>query len=112
MRQNPELDYTLSKVKASGRDFWLIAVIASDDTRFSRVVNRGRAGDPLEREKFDRDDARARGRPEDGFQQNALLIELATHRIMNIGDLGSLHRKIDDLINLTRTMAKDDPDHD
>ncbi len=102
----------MAKVKASGRGFLLVAVIAPDDTRFSRVVNRGRAGDPLERERFDRDDARACSSLEDGFQQNGLLIELAEHRIMNTGDLEALHRSINDTVALARNTAKGQLDHE
>lgn len=82
------------------------AVIATDDARFARVVNRGRTGDPLEREKFDRDDARARGSARDGFQQNSLLIDLAEHSLMNTGDLDELHRSIDTIMTLAERSTK------
>ena len=106
LRNKAELNYTLAEVKKSGRSFFLVAVIASDDTRFERVVNRGRTGDPLERAKFDRDDARARGSAEDGFQQNSLLIDMAEHRLMNTGDLNELHNCIDAAIALAVQSAK------
>ena len=108
LRNKAELDYTLTQVKISGRRFYLVAMIAADQTRFARVVSRGRAGDPLEREKFDRDDARARGSAQDGFQQNSLLIDLANHRLMNTGDLDELHRSIDAAIALAEQSTKRD----
>lgn len=105
LRNLAELEYTVEAVKRSGRGFFLMAVLAPDDTRFSRVVNRARAGDPVDRARFDQDDARARGRAEDGFQQNGLLINLATHKLFNTGDLDALHTSIDEAIALARQTA-------
>ena len=102
LRNLAELEYTSKAVAASGRKFFLIAVLASDETRFSRVVDRGRAGDPLLRERFQEDDARARGSVEDGFQQNGILIEVAGHTLHNTGDMDALRARIRETVQIAR----------
>lgn len=102
LRNTAELEYTTKAVADSGRKFFLVAVLASDEERFSRVVNRGRAGDPLLLERFQEDDARARGSAENGFQQNGILIEMAEHTLYNTGDMGTLHTRIRETIELAR----------
>ena len=98
LRNLAELTYVTEATRKSGRDFFLMAVVTSDDNRFSRVVNRGRAGDPLDRSKFDADDARARGSATSGFQQNAILIEKAEYRIENSAELADLTRNIEQAV--------------
>lgn len=102
LRNTSELEYTIKAAADSGRKFFLVAVIASDETRFSRVVGRGRAGDPLTRERFAEDDARARGSAEDGFQQNGILIGMAQHTLQNTGDMPALHLRIKEAVELAR----------
>jgi dephospho-CoA kinase len=102
LRNVAELEYTTKAVADSGRNFFLVAVLASDEMRFSRVVNRGRAGDPLVRERFEEDDARARGSAEDGFQQNSILIEMAEHTLYNTGDMETLRARIREAVEISR----------
>lgn len=102
LRNVAELDYTSKAVADSGRKFFLIAVLASDEMRFSRVVKRGRTGDPLLRERFEEDDARARGSAENGFQQNGILIEMAEHTLHNAGDMETLRARIHDAVEIAR----------
>ncbi|MEP3279455.1 MAG: AAA family ATPase [Stappiaceae bacterium] len=112
LRNMAELEYTTRAVADSGRKFFLVAVIASDETRFSRVVNRGRVGDPLLLEQFQEDDARARGSAVDGFQQNGILIEMAEHRLHNTGDIDTLHERIQETIVLARRSNSLEPSDD
>lgn len=102
LRNVAELEYTIKATADTERKFFLAAIIASDETRFSRVVNRGRAGDPITRERFAEDDARARGDTHDGFQQNGILIDMAQHTIHNTGNLYQLHQQINDTIEIAR----------
>lgn len=102
LRNTAELEYTIKAAADSGRKFFMVAVVASDEIRFSRVVGRGRAGDPLTRERFGEDDARARGSAEDGFQQNGILIGMAQHTVHNTGDIQTLHQQIDEAIEIAR----------
>lgn len=102
LRNTAELEYTIKAATDSGRKFFLVAVVASDEIRFSRVVDRGRAGDPLTRERFAEDDARARGNAEDGFQQNGILIGMAQHTVHNTGDMPALHLRINEAVELAR----------
>jgi len=104
LRNVAELEYTTKAVADSDRKFLLIAVLASDDMRFSRVVNRGRAGDPLVRERFEEDDARARGSAQDGFQQNGILIEMAEHTIHNTGDMETLRASVRDAVKIAQRI--------
>ena len=106
LRNLAEFEFTIGAVRRSDRSFFLMAIIASDDTRFSRVVNRARAGDPMDRTLFDQDDARARGQTQDRFQQNGLLIDLATHKLFNTSDLDDLHNNIDRAVDLARKTAQ------
>lgn len=108
LRNRAELDYVIEAARKSGRDFVLMAVVTSDDNRFSRVVNRGRAGDPLDRSKFDADDARARGSATSGFQQNGILIDMAEYRIENSAEMSDLTRNIEHAVDyaLNRTTSK------
>ncbi len=102
LRNVAELEYTTKAVADSGRKFILIAVLASDEMRFSRVVNRGRVGDPLVRERFEEDDARARGSAKDGFQQNGILIEMAEQTLHNTGDVETLRARIREAVEIVR----------
>ena len=100
LRNTAELRYTTQAVADTGRKLFLVALMASDETRFSRVVGRGRAGDPLTRERFIEDDARASGSMEDGFQQNGILIDMAQHTIHNTGDMQTLRNQIKEAVGI------------
>lgn len=100
LRNTAELRYTTQAVADTGRKLFLVALMASDETRFSRVVGRGRAGDPLTRERFIEDDARASGSMEDGFQQNGILISMAQHTIHNTGDMHTLRNQIEEAVGI------------
>ena len=100
LRNTAELRYTTQAVADTGRKLFLVALMASDETRFSRVVGRGRAGDPLTRERFIEDDARASGSMEDGFQQNGILIGMAQHTIHNTGDMQTLRNQIEEAVGI------------
>ena len=100
LRNIAELRYTTQAVADTGRKLFLVALMASDETRFSRVVGRGRAGDPLTRERFIEDDARASGSMEDGFQQNGILIGMAQHTIHNTGDMHTLRNQIEEAVGI------------
>ena len=100
LRNTAELKYTTQAVADTGRELFLVALMASDETRFSRVVGRGRAGDPLTRERFVEDDARASGSMEDGFQQNGILIDMAQHTIHNTGDMQTLRERIEQAVRI------------
>ena len=100
LRNTAELRYTTQAVADTGRKLFLVALMASDETRFSRVVGRGRAGDPLTRERFIEDDARASGSMEDGFQQNGILIGMAQHTIHNTGDMHTLRNQIEEAVGI------------
>ena len=77
--------------------------------RFSRVVTRGRAGDPIVRERFEEDDARARGDAKDGFQQNGILIEMAEHTLHNTGDMDSLRTRIREAVEIAHRADAGEP---
>jgi dephospho-CoA kinase len=109
LRNVAELEYTSKAVADTGRKFFLVAVLASDEMRFSRVVNRGRAGDPLLRELFEEDDARARGDAQDGFQQNGILIEMAEHTLYNTGDMDNLRTRIREAVEIAHRSGTGGP---
>jgi len=109
LRNVAELEYTSKAAADTGRRFFLVAVLASDEMRFSRVVRRGRAGDPLVRERFEEDDARARGDAKDGFQQNGILIDMAEHTLHNTGDMDSLRSRIREAVEIARGTDAEEP---
>lgn len=109
LRNVAELEYTKNAVADSGRGFFMVAVLAPDEMRFSRVVNRGRAGDPLVRERFEEDDARARGSAQDGFQQNGILIEMADHTLHNTADMKTLQARIREAVEIARRSVNGEP---
>ena len=54
------------------------------------------------RERFEEDDARARGSAENGFQQNGILIEMAEHKLHNTGDMATLRARIRETVEIAR----------
>ena len=73
--------------RAFGKNFHLVAVQTGEQTRYSRVVSRGRADDAGTREKF-----REKDRREDDWGLEEA-ITLADFTIVNEGTLEELHRK-------------------
>ena len=85
--------------KQFGDEFKLIAIDASQQIRFERVVKRNRDVDPKTMEEFIKVDERDQGKeqPEYG-QQVKKCIEMADIVIQNDGTLEEFQKKLDDVI--------------
>lgn len=100
LRNLSELNTLRRAATDAGAQLVLIALVTPDETRFQRVKDRGRAGDPTSLEKFIADDERAKGlsNDEEAFQQNEALIETADEKITNTGGIEDLEGSIDSLL--------------
>jgi dephospho-CoA kinase len=103
LRNSEELAYSKTLAAKSGYGFALVALRVPSETRFSRVVDRKRDGDPISREVFDLADMKALGDGDNGFQQNGYLIEVADHLIQNTGDLVALKTRLDAIVEKEST---------
>ncbi|MHB8604742.1 MAG: AAA family ATPase [Thermoplasmatota archaeon] len=77
--------------KAFGEEFTLVAILASPDTRFMRLLDRKRADDVASREEFDARDARERAW---GIEKAIAMADLT---IENEGHQRDLRRAVEDL---------------
>ena len=86
-------------------DFFLIEVRADQEARWERMSNRGRSGDPLDKEVFLRqEEAEASSKDEAGQALDATA-EMADVTIDNDGPLEELERKLGEVwLNLSRTQ--------
>src|SRR3989344_348333 len=76
----------------------LIAVDADPKTRFQRVVLRGSETDRISFEKFIADEERESTSEDLGVQNLKKTVALADVRVVNNGDIPSLHRQIDSIL--------------
>lgn len=106
LRNKDELSYLRHRAAQAGADLKLLALVLDDDTRFKRVMGRARAGDPMARDQFIADDARANG-AEGPFQDNRQLIGLADGKIENSGDMNSLHASLRALVDAWKAAGAD-----
>ena len=75
--------------------FFLVAVDAPAQLRFSRLVSRDREMDPKTWEEFLKVEARDKGEGEkEHGQQVAACMEMADFNICNDGDIGAVHEQI------------------
>ena len=105
VRNLEERDYICGLAKTAAMHCVVVALVATAETRFERVLSRARPGDPVERSCFEVDDARALGTAADAFQQNGLLVEQADHTIVNTGERRDLEQALGDLIKQLRPRS-------
>ncbi len=85
--------------KQFGESFILIAVDASREVRFQRVVGRGRDSDPMQYEKFVAIDERDHGVDQPGYgQQVGRCIEMADIVLKNEGSMEEFVKTVDEFI--------------
>lgn len=97
MRNLDEVAFLRARAAQAGAEMRLLAMVASADLRFERVIGRARDGDPTAKEQFAADDARANG-AEGEFQNNRVLIEAADWRIENTGGVAEIWNLLQGLI--------------
>ena len=79
------------------KDFVLFDISATEDSRFERMVGRGRVGDPEDIETFRRlEQAELTGAPTG--QQLVATAALADHRVSNDGSIETLHEVLQPLV--------------
>jgi dephospho-CoA kinase len=102
LRNIEERDYLAKVTRESGRNLVVVGIVSSSEIRFDRVVGRARTGDPVDKKKFDINDAWARGDSGSTTQQNILLIQNADKKIVNHGKLEDLMKALNDIIEEAR----------
>jgi dephospho-CoA kinase len=95
--RNPgEIEYLRKKF---GPDFKLIAIDASPEVRFERILKRGQASDPKTWEEFAALDERDKGKDEPEYgQQVKRCMEQANFTVMNDGTLEEFENKINEIV--------------
>lgn len=84
---------------ALGTDFFVVAVHASRDLRFARLMQRGRADDVKTRQEFEARDSRELGW---GIGK---VIALSDVVLVNHGDVGTLKEQVRDLLKRARESS-------
>lgn len=79
------------------KDFYLISIDAPQETRYKRLLARGRPSDPKTFEGFLKIDERDFCEEDPLGQHVGKCMELADFKIMNDSDLESFYRKVDEI---------------
>ena len=111
MRNLEEIALLREAAGAKGTTLVLLALVLDQHQRFDRVQGRGRPGDPGDKARFVRDDARANG-AEGGFQNNQSLVAAADISVDNSGDLAALRAKVKSLVEDTLVGVVKRPAHE
>lgn len=100
--RNPgEIEYLRKKF---GKDFKLIAIDASPEIRFERILKRNQKGDPKTWEEFVALDERDKGKNEPEYgQQVKKCMEQADFTIINDGSLEEFEREINNIMSAIKS---------
>lgn len=87
----------IPELSAAG-DFYLIAIEAPENVRFDRVLSRKKIGDPTTFEEMKEKSAREAYNEDPVKQSIQPCIDKADFKVINDGDLQSLHDKLDKIM--------------
>ena len=110
VRHPVEVEILRQHAEASGHGFHLVWVDAKLETRFDRMVARGRSGDPTTVAELESLEARERGSDDPNAQQLDAVEAEADCRLVNDGSLESFQAQIQSWVR--QNLAFDRPDWD
>lgn len=110
VRHPVEVEILRQHAEASGHGFHLVWVDAKLETRFDRMVARGRSGDPTTVAELESLEARERGSDDPNAQQLDAVEGEADCRLVNDGSLESFQAQIQSWVR--QNLAFDRPDWD
>jgi len=100
----------VAALRASGEPFTLLWVEATAPTRFARMQERKRSGDPDNLEAFESLEARELGSADPAAQQLLAVRELADKELENEGSLEELHHQVHEALAGSQFFARPDWD--
>lgn len=83
----------------------IVSVDAPQDIRYTRALERARAGDPTSFDEFADLEAKEAANPDPMAHNVSAVMGQARFKILNDGSLDDLHRKADEIVDILETLV-------